>query len=119
MSIQPQNAESMIRKGRDGWEATYTVPVEKYPNLFMRISTRKRSRGGIYTSLSCFVRDGYFETHKMYDDLHATLGIDAAARCTEKAVATQQALHVAKVWDYLSQATDFYDEKAADSKEAA
>ena len=96
-----------ITKGRDGWQATSTVPLEGKRHL--KIRTGKSDRAGLVTMASAFVLTDTGYTFVMFEDFSKRVG-QADARCTEKTVALAHAAVMAKVEEIKADALAYYKE---------
>jgi hypothetical protein len=77
---------TLIQKRKDGYTATTTVPA--LGALTLKLSTYKNHNGVLVTSASCFKKDGFFESHRVYQDFNQYVQREKV-RVTEKAVISQ------------------------------
>lgn len=106
-------ANATLRKGRDGWTAESSIPLEAPYEL--HISTMKRSRGGI-SSIATRVKrsdDGMGISFTMFHDYSKTQAEDRAARCTEKTIREMHAGVLARADAIKADVAAFYAAKGA------
>ena len=82
--------ETLVRKGRDGWEAKSEIQLDN--DRVLSIRTSKGSYGGLTTWASVSVRDGDFLSHRLFQDFSKNIIKTNPSRVTAKVVEAQHAL---------------------------
>ena len=96
-----------ITKGRSGWEASSTVPLDAERHLNIR--TSKSDRAGLVTTATAVKLTDFGYTFTVFEDFSRGVGL-ADARCTEKTVALAHAAVMAKVEEIKADALAYYKE---------
>ncbi len=112
-------SKTLIKKGRDGWEANTTIPLDgdesraiAIGERFLKVSTYKRDGGRLVTTASVATKTDIGYQFAVYQDYMKTVS-QSKSRCTDKNVEIQHSGVLNDMDFILADVLAFYAAKEA------
>ena len=105
--------KTQVYKSINGWTAETQIDIPDVgENFVLRIATSKWGKGTVVTNASVSKRDGYFLSHRLYEDYSKVI-LSEVTRCTEKTVRSQHASVTGMVEAVIGAVREHYAKEAA------